>query len=235
MSTGYIETRDPEAALLKRLLLVCGILSSVYYIALNIFIPMLWSEYSVVTQTVSELSAIGAPTRQIWVWLGMLYIFFFASFGFGVLKFAGNNRSLRIVGRLIIAYCIVNFYWPPMHLREALASDGGTISDTLHLVWAAIAVIFMMFMMGFGATVFGKEFRYYTIATMVTQILFGILTGMESPNIAHNLSTPMIGIWERINIGVFMIWIIVFAVQLLRKEIHQTETIGSSKNKLVQE
>ncbi len=203
---------------LQKVLLISGILSSLYYISLNIFIPMLWKEYSSITQTVSELSAFGAPTRQIWVWLCMIYILLYAAFGWGVLKSAGSNRSLRVVGILIIAYCVVNLYWPPMHLREALARGEGSVSDTLHIVWAMLATLFMMAMMGFGAAAFGKPFRFYTIGTMVLHILFGILTGMESPHITTNGSTPMIGVWERINIGVFMIWVIVLAAILLRAE-----------------
>ena len=30
--------------------------------------------------------------------------------------------------------------------------------------------------------------------------------------------TPLIGIWERINIFIFMLWVIVFATCLLKKE-----------------
>ena len=212
---------------MKKVLLICGILSSLYYIALNIFVPMLWKDYSCITQTVSELSAIGAPTRQLWVWLCMVYILLYAAFGWGVLKSAGNNRSLRIVGGLIIAYCVVNLYWPPMHLRETLASGGGTLSDTLHIVWAMLAVLFMLVMMGFGAAASGKRFRFYTIATMVLQFVFGVLTGMESPNIAPNLPTPRIGLWERINIGVFMIWVLVLAMALLQREKKSATIKGS--------
>lgn len=36
--------------------------------------------------------------------------------------------------------------------------------------------------------------------------------------IDKNLPTPFIGIWERINIGAFMLWIIVLSVLLLRRE-----------------
>src|SRR2546421_9156009 len=54
-------------------LLVCGILSSLLYLAMNVFVPLGFDGYSATSQTVSELSAIGAPTRPIWVWLGTVY------------------------------------------------------------------------------------------------------------------------------------------------------------------
>lgn len=43
-----------------KVLLVCGILSSLLYVAMNVFVPMLFEGYSLASQTVSELSAIGA-------------------------------------------------------------------------------------------------------------------------------------------------------------------------------
>jgi hypothetical protein len=196
-----------------RYLLICGILSSVLYVLMNIFVPMRFQGYSIQSQTVSELSAIDAPTRTLWVSLAIIYILLFAAFGWGIWKSAAGNRSLRMVGLLIIVYVISNFYWPPMHLR----GNEPTLTDTLHIIWAMVTILLMMLIMGFGAVVLGRAFRLYTIATFVVFILFGILIGTEAPGIAKDLPTPRIGIWERINIGVYMLWVIVFAIALLRK------------------
>ena len=40
--------------------------------------------------------------------------------------------------------------------------------------------------------------------------------GVDAPRIAANLPTPWIGVWERINIGVFLLWVVVLAIALLR-------------------
>ncbi|MDP4265559.1 MAG: DUF998 domain-containing protein [Bacteroidota bacterium] len=207
-----------ETVMMRKALLACGILSSLWYLVINIFVPMQYEGYSSVTQTVSELSAIGAPTRVIWVLLATLYPLLFAAFGWGVVKSAAGNRSLRVAGTLIIVYSVMNFYWPPMHLREVIAAGGGTLTDTLHIVWAMITLLFNMLLMGFGAATSGKQFRLFTIVTFVVFIVFGILIGMEAPGIQANLPTPWIGVWERINIGVFQLWVVVFAIVLLRKE-----------------
>jgi hypothetical protein len=47
-----------------RALLVCGILSSLLYAAMLVVVPIQDASYSSISQTVSELSAIGAPTRS---------------------------------------------------------------------------------------------------------------------------------------------------------------------------
>jgi len=203
---------------MRKALLICGILSSLWYVAINIFVPLFYEGYKTLSFTVSELSALGAPTRILWVLLALLYPLLFAAFGWGVLRSSGGSRALRIAGGLIIVYCMMNFYWPPMHRREIIGAGGATLTDTLHITWAIITILFMMLLMGFGAATSGKGFRFFTMSTFVIFIIFGILIGVESPGIRQNLPTPNLGIWERINIGAFMLWVIVFAIALLQKQ-----------------
>src|SRR5690348_10478180 len=114
---------------LHKVLLISGIGSSLLYVAMLVFVPMQWKGYSSASQTVSELSAIGAPTRALWVPLGTLYTLLIAAFGRGVWASAHRNRYLRVVGGVLVAYGIFGLFWPPMHLRGAVF----TLTDTLHL------------------------------------------------------------------------------------------------------
>ena len=200
----------------QKALFFCGILSSLLYTTMNIFIPMQFPGYSVASQTVSELSAIGAPTRILWVWLSSIYTLLILAFGWGTWHVAQNNRPVRIVGVLIFVHGIIDIFWPfaPMHLRGAEF----TTTDTMHIILGAVTVLLMMLIFGFGAAAFGKQFRIYSIVSIIIFIVFGTLTGLDSPRIAANLPTPWIGIWERVNIGVFMLWLIVLAIILLRRE-----------------
>lgn len=209
----------------RRVLLFCGILSSLLYVAMNIFVPMLWPDYSSFSLTVSELSAIGAPTRAIWVPFGFAYTLLAIAFAWGVRQSAGQNRPLRIAGGFLLAYGIVSIVWPffPMHMREVLAAGGKTLSDTMHIVLAIVTVPLMLFAMGFGAFAFGKRFRFYTIASIAILAVFGALTGLGAPAVEANLPTPWLGVWERINIGVFLLWVVVLAVILLRAPSNQSE------------
>jgi len=210
-------------------LLICGILSSLLYVLMNIFVPLLFDGYNIPSQTVSELSAINAPTRTLWVFLAIVYILLFAAFGWGVWKSANGNRSLRIVATLIMVYAIINVYWPPMHLR----GNEPTLTDTLHIVWAMVTITMMMLIMGVGAAALGKSFRLYTIATFIVFLTFGVLIGIEAPGIPKNLPTPRIGIWERFNIGAYMLWVIMFAIALLHRQ-KTEEFLKQSQKKLLQ-
>jgi len=196
----------------RKVLLVCGILSSLLYVVMNFIAAVQYEGYSSTSQTVSELSAIGAPTRPLWLLLGIPYTLLATAFGCGVWVSAGRNCPLRVVGGLMVAHGVIGLFWPPMHIRGAEF----TLTDTMHIVFAMVTVFLMLLAIGFGAAAFGKRFLLYSIATIALLVVFGGLTGMEAPRIAANLPTPWVGVWERINIGVFLLWVVSLAIALLR-------------------
>src|SRR5207342_509176 len=117
----------------RKPLLTCGILAGVLYVAMTLLVGILWDSYSTADQTISELSAIGAPTRLLWMVLGMIYSALMMAFGWTVWKSA-SNRALRIVGALLFTQTVFGVFWPPMHQRAVLAAGGETMTDTLHIV-----------------------------------------------------------------------------------------------------
>jgi hypothetical protein len=87
--------------------------------------------------------------------------------------------------------------------------------------------VFLMFLaIGFGATAFGKRFRIYSVATIVVLLAFGGLTFIEAPRLQMNLPTPWIGLWERINISVFLAWVVVLAAMLWATQGQDAESEG---------
>jgi hypothetical protein len=209
--------RDSEN-ILNKVLLVCGILSSLWYVSINIIVPMQDPDYNVASQTVSELSAIGAPTKFLWDVLGTFYSLLIIPFGWGVWLSSGHNRKLRAAGVMILIYGFSGFFWPPMHLREAIAAGEGSLTDTMHIVFTMITIALMLLMVGFGAAALGRKFRLFSIICIVIFMVFGTLTGLDSPGISADLPTPRLGIWQRINIGVFMLWVLVLAIVILHAE-----------------
>jgi len=127
---------------------------------------------------------------------------------------------LLITGLLLGISGIIGLGWSfaPMHQREVLAAGGGTISDTFHIVFSVVTVLLMMLAIGFGAAAFGRKFRLYSIATLVLLAVFGILTGIDGPKMEANEPTPWIGVWERICIGVYMLWVMVLSYMLLQRK-----------------
>jgi hypothetical protein len=203
---------------LIRVLLFCGIMSSLLYVAMNIVVPLQYEGYSVSSQTVSELSAIGAPTRSLWVGLAGIYSLLVVAFGWGIWLAAGQERSLRVVAVSILISAVVGLFWPPMHQREVLAAGHGSLTDTLHIVFSFFTVLMMVLAMLFGAASLGIKFWWYSVVSVVILLVTGTLTGTAAPRMQADLPTPWIGVWERISIGVYMLWVMVLAIVLLVRD-----------------
>ena len=137
-------------ATLRDAWLVCGVASSLLYVAMNVVLPMQWPGYDPASQMVSELSAIGAPTRPVWVVLSLLYTVLVVAFGRGVWMAATDDRRLRVAGLLIGVYGALGLIWPfaPMHMREVLAAGGGTFKDALHIGLGAVTEVIYLLALG---------------------------------------------------------------------------------------
>ena len=208
--------------MVRKTLIGCGILAMLWYVLINILVPMQDRSYSSISQTVSELSAIGAPTRRLWVVLCFFYSILLLAFGFGIWQSGKGKPKLKVVAVVILVDAVLGVFWPPMHQREVIAAGGSTITDTLHLVWAFVHLALMLVMIGFGAALFGRNFRIFSVIIVLIFFLFGILTTQESLGIEANLPTPHVGVWERINIAAYMLWIIVFSILLIQRKPPET-------------
>jgi hypothetical protein len=197
----------------RRAFLICGILSSLVYLGYDVA-ALRYQGYSYTSQTISELTAIGAPSRSLVVVLGMTYDALLIAFGVGVWQSAARKRALRIVGILLVAVGLIGFAWPPMHMRGA----GFTLTDTMHIVFAGVTSLLIVLAVGFGAAAFGTRFRVYSIASILTMLVFGTWAGSQGARIAANLPTPWVGVIERVDLGAYLLWVVVLAVTLLRGE-----------------
>ena len=87
--------------MLRKVLLACGILSSLLYAAMTAMIAMQWQGYDSASQTISELSAIGAPTRSVWSAWGAVYTVLVIAFGWGVIRSSRRIHALQRTGTLM--------------------------------------------------------------------------------------------------------------------------------------
>jgi hypothetical protein len=204
----------------RKVLLVCGILAPLLYVATDIIAAMLYVGYSYTDQAVSELSAIGAPTQPLWIAMTFLFNPLLIAFGIGIWRVAGRKRSLSITGILLAIWGVVGFVWLffPMNMRGAI----GSASDTGHLILSGVTVLLIMLFLGFGSGARGKWFRLYSMLTMLAVLVFGALVGLQAPRVAAQLPTPWMGVMERVCVYSPMIWVMVLAVCLLREVNQET-------------
>jgi Protein of unknown function (DUF998) len=156
----------------EQILLSCGILSSLLYVAMNVFLAGQSPSYSWTSQTISELSAIGAPTQSQWMLPGIAYTVLAIAFAWGVLKAAEQDRKLRIAGIALLIFGALGLLWPfaPMHQRAVLAAGGGSLTDTAHIALGMTSVVAMMLAVAFGAAALGRQFRLYSAATVLAVV-----------------------------------------------------------------
>ena len=212
---------------LQQALLLCGILSTLTYIAADLLGGLRYPGYSFASQTISELVAIGAPSKPLVDPLFMLYSALAGAFGLGVLWSAGRNRRLRITGALFTGSTVfggIGFALAPIHERGV-----DTLTDALpHIIVAALVVLLLFSTIIAGAFALGTRFRVYSFATLLAMLVFSALTFPQSGRIAAGLPTPGLGVYERILVYAPMVWLAVLAIAFLRRS-HQRGTLGNLK------
>jgi hypothetical protein len=102
---------------------------------------------------------------------------------------------------------------------------GATLTDSLHIAWTFANGVLTLLAMGFGAAALGRRFRTYSIMTMVALLVCGVWTGTYASKLQENMPTPGVGVWERINIASWLLWVIVLATLLL---VRQRPAAGTS-------
>jgi Protein of unknown function (DUF998) len=202
----------------RTVLLACGILSSLLYVGANVAGARRWRSYSLSSQTVSELSAIGAPSRPVVIPLLTGHGVLLMPFGFGVREAAGRNRALRATGAVLMVLGASDLPAPlfPMHQREALARGEGSRTDTMHIIVTSVNSLLILLAIGFGSRAFGGRFRAYSVGTILVLLVAGGLTATQASRLEANLPTPWAGVSERISIGGYLFWQTVLAIMLIR-------------------
>lgn len=206
----------PALTTATKVLLACGIVSSVLYVGGEVFASINWAGYSYMNQAVSELAAIGAPTRPLMLVVFSAYNALVVAFSVGVWMSAGPKRALRIAAVTLAVYALVGqatTMFSPMHLRgSAMAA-----TDIGHILLTIVEVLSIVVFIAFGSGARGKGFRLYSVFTILIVIAAGVLTGALSTRMtAAAASTPWVGIAERANIYSLMLWILIFGVIQLR-------------------
>jgi hypothetical protein len=211
-----------RASMVQRLLLACGVLSSLLYAATDVLGGMRYPGYSFTGQAISELAAIGAPSEAFVDPLFLAYDVLALLFAVGVFRYApGRSRALRISGAVLIAYAAVGLSAAalagPTFFKMQQRGAGSLATDAPHIILMSVVVLLLLLAIGSGAFALGRRFRSYSFATLVTVLVFGALTARFATRIAAGQPTPGLGIIERIDVYTPMLWLAVLAVALLRR------------------
>lgn len=203
--------------MLRKVLLLCGLFSSLLYVATDVLGGRRYPGYSFSSQAISELMAVDAPSEAFVDPLFITYGILALAFGIAVFReAAGRNRALRITGALLIGYAAIGFAGPTlfeMHQR----GSGSLDSDVEHIILTSLLVLLTLLAIGLGAFALGRRFRIYSLATLLLMIVLGTMAASYAAPLAAGQPTPGFGIVERINIYSSLLWVALLAVALLRR------------------
>jgi hypothetical protein len=204
--------------MLRRFLLLCGVLSSIVYVAIDVLAAILHSGYhSFTSQAISELMASGAPTERL---VDPIFLFVYGplliAFGVGVWMSPGPTRLMHITGGLVIGSAILGVTGPTLFEMNVRNSGGDPRADLLHIAVTSVLSLIILLFIGSGAFLRGRWFRRYSFVTIAIMLVFGALTGLASRPMASGGPTPWMGVYERILIGAYLLWVAVLALSLLR-------------------
>lgn len=202
--------------MMRRVLLLCGVLSPLLYAAADALAGLRWEAYSFRDQTISELGAIGAPSRPLFATLLVVVYLLFTAFGVGVWKSAQTRRRLRQAAGLLIALGVLALTVGQFAAMQLRGTEQG-VSGALHLIEGAAAMVLLLAAMGFASAALGRGFALYTAATVAIMLSFGGWSAMEIPQVEAGLETPWVGVKERIYWYSYQLWFIVLAITLLRE------------------
>lgn len=199
----------------RNVLLACGVASSVLYLgSIDVLAPVVQAQYHSYTyRMVSELFAVGAPTRSLLAPPMIAYNVLVFAFVVGVWMAAGRQRSVRWVAAALGVYATIStmgFLLTPMDVR---GSAGLTERDVLHIAATVVQGLALLIALGVGAFTHGRRFRTYSVVTLAVALAFGVLAG----GFARQGSSPWLGITERVSIYAWMLWVAIFALAMLRQ------------------
>lgn len=198
----------------QRALLFCGVFSPLLRMATDIIGGRLWKDYNFASRSISDLSAIGAPTRSLVVPLEIASLLFSILFALGVFSLARDNTLLRITAVMLFGsgvFSLIGAFFP-VHLAEGMT----TSTNKTNTIIIGISVLFLVFAIGFGTASFKDWFRYFSIGLFVVFLVEDVWATWGKPFTLGGERGPLVGVQERTMLWGYLLWMVVLAVKLLR-------------------
>jgi hypothetical protein len=199
----------------RKILLYCGIAAPILYVITVIVGAAIRNDYSHIVNAISELISNGAPNKVLLDVIFNLYnalLLVFAIGGFIVVKNA--HRLCRVAMEIFIGIQILSFSWGlfPMDPLGSASTFAGTMHNVLGGV-VALATILMPLLMGLGLRRMSDYRGYAIFSSIASSIIFASgLTGV----LLAGQGFLVFGFFERITIGIYEIWIMVTALNMLK-------------------
>lgn len=207
-----MDTPVTLATSLQKVLLALGILASLLKAGADFLAGTSWKGYNFISQSISQLTAFGAPTRPLALGLDLLYALLMLAFSLAVWQLAGQNNLMRICAGLMAANVLISagvMSFLPMRIQ----ASGSPTASTLHVVLMAIAMLCFVGAIALGGAGSPGWLRWYSYATLLLYVILTIVGVLASSGAAAASRT---GLQERSMVLGYLLWVIAMAVHHLR-------------------
>jgi hypothetical protein len=184
------------------LLVISAVLGAMLFVGTDLVVGSLTKGYSFVFQSISQLSAEGAPLRSIVVPLVIGSNVCVMAVGVGVWELGGQNAAMRITGGLLVGNGLLSSVAAFFPTRLGVTPS----RFSLTVVFGAAAVICLVLAIASGAAAFQNWFRFLSIAIL---LIFAVLT-----IVGFMQTTPHVGLQERVLSYVFLLWVVMLGIAL---------------------
>ncbi len=200
-------------------LYLCGVAAPLVYLLVVVIGDAIRPGYSHIANAISELIAAGAPNKTFLDVFFLLYNGLITLAGIGLFAQAQRGPAARLGkagAACIIGVGLVSILMTLFFPMDARGTDA-TLQGTIHLIIAgleSLGSMAAMFLIGLWQKKQPGLQRTVLVTFICLALVFlaGITAGASAAS-----GSPFMGLFERITIGAFLLWVLVFFTTIFKK------------------
>jgi hypothetical protein len=191
----------------QQALLYCGVFAPLLYVGVDRLAGHLARGYDFVSRSMSDLSAVDAPTRLLVVSVNVLSVALMIAFGIGVWRMAGHSALPRITASLVMGQALLGLV---MVLFFATRAGERPAASSAGVIVGAVAIVMLVLAIGFGAAAFSGWFRFLSIGILAAYVILAAVRFAFPP---ADATVSLVGVQERTMLYAFLGWVLALAVR----------------------
>jgi len=202
----------------QRALPYCGAIASLLYFGMDRLAGRVMPGYDFMSQSMSDLSAVGTSARPLVVSINMLATMLIIAFGIGIGVWRMADRAFLprataglVIGQALAGLSMIVFF--PTQFGER--PDASSTS----VVIGALGVMLLVLAIGFGAAAFRGWFRVLSIGILLTYALLAFLRFATVARSPVEAAVSLVGAQERTMFYIFLLWVLALTVYCLRSNV----------------
>jgi uncharacterized protein DUF998 len=198
-----------SGAQLPKTVLIAALIAAVLFIATDLLGLVRWKGYDYIHQSISDLTAVGSPTRSWAIPLTLGHNLALLIAGVAIWLLPGRNIALRITASLLMVTAIA---WLGGQLFPNQVGETPARSSPI-VILGATAVVASVLMIAFGAAAFSGWFRVVSIGVLAAFAVLTVLGFLQA--------SPRVGLQERVLSYVMLGWMILLGVAAVIERANQ--------------